>query len=196
VAKYQEVEPNAGRETVRKKITSLRTNCRKEKVKIVSSEKSGPAATDVYIPTLWYFEELEFLDDNEVATESLSSVPVDEGRNNRTCGRQFICLLFIIIIGKTALFEPQPSFEDSARFDHFHLFGFCNSNFFAEQGCQPCIQPPTWRTRSLYLCPPETGWPSYTPRPWVPFSSPSMTQLQWSYSVIIIIGCVVQHINK
>jgi hypothetical protein len=30
--------------------------------------------------------------------------------------------------------------------------------------------PPTWRTRSLYLYTPGKGWPSYTPRHWVPFS--------------------------
>jgi hypothetical protein len=30
--------------------------------------------------------------------------------------------------------------------------------------------PPTWRARSLYLYPPWTRWPSYTPRHWVPFS--------------------------
>jgi hypothetical protein len=39
-----------------------------------------------------------------------------------------------------------------------HFFGFCNSDFFTEQGCQPCVQPLTWRTKSLYLCPPVTGW--------------------------------------
>jgi hypothetical protein len=27
--------------------------------------------------------------------------------------------------------------------------------------------PPTWRTRSLYLYPPRTGWPGYTSRHWV-----------------------------
>jgi hypothetical protein len=27
--------------------------------------------------------------------------------------------------------------------------------------------PPTWRTRSLYLYPPGTGWPGYTRRHWV-----------------------------
>jgi hypothetical protein len=27
--------------------------------------------------------------------------------------------------------------------------------------------PPIWRTRSLYLYPPGTGWPGYTPRHWV-----------------------------
>jgi hypothetical protein len=31
--------------------------------------------------------------------------------------------------------------------------------------------PPTWRARWLYLHLPETGWPSYTPRHSVPFSS-------------------------
>jgi hypothetical protein len=36
--------------------------------------------------------------------------------------------------------------------------------------------PPTWRARSPYLCPPETGWPSYTLRHWVPFSSPRRTR--------------------
>jgi hypothetical protein len=35
--------------------------------------------------------------------------------------------------------------------------------------------PRTWRARSPYLYPPGTGWPSYTPRHWVPFSSPPTT---------------------
>jgi hypothetical protein len=34
----------------------------------------------------------------------------------------------------------------------------------------------TWELRSPYLCPPATGWPSYTPRKWVPFSSPLTTR--------------------
>jgi hypothetical protein len=36
--------------------------------------------------------------------------------------------------------------------------------------------PPTWRARSPYLHPPGTGWASYTPRHWVPFSSPPTTR--------------------
>jgi hypothetical protein len=36
--------------------------------------------------------------------------------------------------------------------------------------------PPTWRARSQYLYPPGTGWPSYTPRHWVPFPSPCTTR--------------------
>jgi hypothetical protein len=30
---------------------------------------------------------------------------------------------------------------------------------------------PSWRPRSPYLYPSGTGWPGYTPRHWVPFSS-------------------------
>jgi hypothetical protein len=36
--------------------------------------------------------------------------------------------------------------------------------------------PPTWRARSPYLYPPGTGWPSYTPRHWVLFSSSPTTR--------------------
>jgi hypothetical protein len=35
---------------------------------------------------------------------------------------------------------------------------------------------PTWRTRYPYLYPLGTGWPSYTHRHWVPFSSPPTTR--------------------
>jgi hypothetical protein len=33
-----------------------------------------------------------------------------------------------------------------------------------------------WRARPFYLYPPGTGWPSYTPRHWDPFSSPPTTR--------------------
>jgi hypothetical protein len=36
--------------------------------------------------------------------------------------------------------------------------------------------PPTWRARSAYLYPAGTGWPSFTLRQWVPFSSPPTTR--------------------
>jgi hypothetical protein len=43
---------------------------------------------------------------------------------------------------------------------------FPNCWLFPRWGRQPHTQPPTWRTRSPYLYPLETGWPSYTPRHW------------------------------
>jgi hypothetical protein len=74
-----------------------------------------------------------------------------------------------------AAFQRRFLQDLSLRLSGFHFFRFCNINSFTEQGCQPCIQPPTWRTRSLYLCLPVTGWPSYTPRHRVPFSLSFMT---------------------
>jgi hypothetical protein len=44
---------------------------------------------------------------------------------------------------------------------------------FTVHNSRPCIRHRTWNTRSLYLCPPVTGWPRYTPRHQVPFSSPT-----------------------
>jgi hypothetical protein len=45
-----------------------------------------------------------------------------------------------------------------------------------------CIRfenPPTWRTRSLYLYPPGTGWPGYSPRHWV------LSHLQIKFCVVL-----------
>jgi hypothetical protein len=42
--------------------------------------------------------------------------------------------------------------------------------------CLKFDTPPTLRVRSPYLYPPGTGWPSYAPRHWVPFSSPYDSQ--------------------
>jgi hypothetical protein len=47
--------------------------------------------------------------------------------------------------------------------------------------CLKFEAPPTWRARSPYLYPPGTGWPSYTPRHWVPFQPPPTT-CRWRYS--------------
>jgi hypothetical protein len=65
----------------------------------------------------------------------------------------------------------------------FHFFRFRNSNFSIEQCRQPCVQPPTWRIRSLYLCPPVSGWPSYTPGTGFPFRRfLRLARLRWRYS--------------
>jgi hypothetical protein len=55
----------------------------------------------------------------------------------------------------------------------------CHSQVRVPRDSWSCVRfetSPTWRARSPYLYPPGTGWPSYTPRHWVPFSSPPMTR--------------------
>jgi hypothetical protein len=74
-----------------------------------------------------------------------------------------IIITIITIIGKTALFEPQLSLEvlpNLSMKSRIRPCGFHNSIVFnTEQDSQPCIQSPTWNTRSSHLCPPVTGCP-------------------------------------
>jgi hypothetical protein len=52
---------------------------------------------------------------------------------------------------------PQPKSGPGLPF-----LGLRNNNLFTGLDCYSSAQPPTWRTRSPYLWPPETRWPSYT----------------------------------
>ncbi|KAL1488110.1 hypothetical protein ABEB36_015068 [Hypothenemus hampei] len=60
VEKFKQVDPTATRDTVIKKINSLRTVYRKELAKVKQSIHSGAADEDIYKPTLWYFDLLSF----------------------------------------------------------------------------------------------------------------------------------------
>ncbi|CAL4176571.1 unnamed protein product, partial [Meganyctiphanes norvegica] len=57
IGKIKEIDPEADRQTVTKKINSLRCNYRRELRKMIS--------TGFYIPSLWYFDKLTFLYDQE-----------------------------------------------------------------------------------------------------------------------------------
>jgi hypothetical protein len=54
---------------------------------------------------------------------------------------------------------------------------------------------PTWRARSLYLYPPGTGWPSYTPRHWVPFMSPLTTRRDCGGGILTRLHTGLERIN-
>ncbi|PIO23591.1 hypothetical protein AB205_0111410, partial [Aquarana catesbeiana] len=66
--------PDADIESVDKKIGSLRSTYRKELNKVQASMKSGAAAKDVYVPSLWYHIRMPFLEDQIEARESLSTL--------------------------------------------------------------------------------------------------------------------------
>jgi hypothetical protein len=57
--------------------------------------------------------------------------------------------------------------------------------------------PPTWRDRSPYLYPPGTGWPSYTPRHWVPFRRLLwLAGLRWRYSSAPPHGSIIHTLRR
>ena len=77
IEKLREINPSATRSTVTKKINSLRSNYRRELKKVLDSMKSGAGVDDIYTPSLWYFNDLSFLRDQEVQQPGVSSM--DDG---------------------------------------------------------------------------------------------------------------------
>ena len=58
IGKVQEVEPDATRDTVVKKINNLRSTFRKELKRVIKSKLSGAGAEEMYAPRLWYYNKL------------------------------------------------------------------------------------------------------------------------------------------
>jgi len=58
----------------KRKINTLRSNFRRELKKKINSRKSGAGADDMYEPTVWYFNDLEFLRDQECQNIGRSSI--------------------------------------------------------------------------------------------------------------------------
>lgn len=78
--KLKEIDPTAHINKTKKKINTLRSNYRRELKKILMSEKSGAGADDIYLPSVWYFEQLEFLRDHEMQMPGISTM--DEESND------------------------------------------------------------------------------------------------------------------
>ncbi|KAK9872912.1 hypothetical protein WA026_021763 [Henosepilachna vigintioctopunctata] len=71
---YRQKFENATTDDVKKKFNSLRTNFRKELKKIKDSKKSGAGAEEIYQSTLWYFDAMSFLVDQETPSDSISTI--------------------------------------------------------------------------------------------------------------------------
>ncbi|XP_077286471.1 uncharacterized protein LOC143911471 [Arctopsyche grandis] len=75
ISKFKEIEPNANRETVKRKINSMRSNYRKELRKIRMLQKAEDDTPRYFEPTLWYFDELAFLGQHEVSDDGIITLP-------------------------------------------------------------------------------------------------------------------------
>lgn len=80
--KLKERDASATKDTVTKKINSLRSAFRKEYRKVISSQNSGVGADRIYRPSLWYYDMLLFLHDQEAPRQPVTHVQeVSESRN-------------------------------------------------------------------------------------------------------------------
>lgn len=74
VCKYRQVDDTATRDSVVKRIASLRASFRKEFKKLENSKRSGAGTEDIYKPTLWYFDNLMFLKDQDIPRTGASTL--------------------------------------------------------------------------------------------------------------------------
>lgn len=68
------IDPSANKDKVLKKINNIRSSYRKEVKKVESSSKSGSGADEQYVPKLWYFNLLSFLNDQCEPRNSRSNI--------------------------------------------------------------------------------------------------------------------------
>ncbi|XP_072051063.1 uncharacterized protein [Amphiura filiformis] len=78
LAKYRERYHEATMEDAKKKINSLRTNYRKEFKKAQDSARLGVSGDKIYESSLWYFDAMSFLQDQDtLATSSIIEVKAE-----------------------------------------------------------------------------------------------------------------------
>lgn len=58
---YKKIDPQANIDTMRRRMNGIRTCFRRELRKVELSEYTSKKAIDVYVPHLWYYDELSFL---------------------------------------------------------------------------------------------------------------------------------------
>ncbi|XP_072387375.1 uncharacterized protein [Diabrotica undecimpunctata] len=80
------VDSNANKAGVIKKINNIRSTYKKERTKVANSKKSGAGTDEVYVPKLWYFSMLLFLDEQDVARHSRSNMDNDSTDNEEMEG--------------------------------------------------------------------------------------------------------------
>lgn len=76
--KYKEYYPDADELQLVEKLCSFRTNFRKKWKRINDSGKSHDGINDITVPALWYFEDRNFLMDQEESGTSQRTIMVDE----------------------------------------------------------------------------------------------------------------------
>ena len=91
----KELEPDCTRDAVIKKINCLRASFRREYRKIENSKKSGTSPDDMYTSSLWYFEEMMFVLDQDILRESCSNLDDTINLDAEVSDNELIYFIFI-----------------------------------------------------------------------------------------------------
>ncbi|KAG6456480.1 uncharacterized protein LOC115447531 [Manduca sexta] len=76
--KYKEHDKHANMAVLKKKIDNMRTSYRRELKKVLLSKRNSLTPEDRYVPELWYFDSLSFLDKHIVLQHNRDSSDEDD----------------------------------------------------------------------------------------------------------------------
>jgi hypothetical protein len=81
---------------VQKKINVLHTPCRRVLRKLADSKKSGTGPDHLYIPSLWYCDDKNFLRDHKIQLKGISAVDQVAGTQDEEDAMVSQCLKIFI----------------------------------------------------------------------------------------------------
>ncbi|KAL1489214.1 hypothetical protein ABEB36_014147 [Hypothenemus hampei] len=126
VEKFKQVDPTATRDTVIKKINSLRTVYRKELAKVKQSIHSGAADEDIYKPTLWYFDLLSFLGDQDTPRRSRNTTDDETTQGSEDTEEvRKIYFVYLVNSGYCCMFRFWSRNIDQFLKSKFNAFSVC-----------------------------------------------------------------------
>ncbi|XP_022178663.1 uncharacterized protein LOC112592799 [Melanaphis sacchari] len=116
--KLKIIDNDASISTVKKKIENMRAAYKREFKKVQDSKRTGAGLKDIYVPSLWYFEYLTFL--NEKENTSISGIDtIDFSGDDEVSETQSIVNESSTTLGKkrrgTKLQQQQQTLIESAQ---------------------------------------------------------------------------------
>ncbi|XP_037960589.1 uncharacterized protein LOC119689759 [Teleopsis dalmanni] len=82
--RYKKTFPDATLEDLKKKINGMRNCYRRELNKVKKSAKSSVGAENLYVPSLWYYKDLQFLQEHKCQFADLSTSDVEDVEDKAT----------------------------------------------------------------------------------------------------------------
>ncbi|XP_049939469.1 uncharacterized protein LOC126416045 isoform X2 [Schistocerca serialis cubense] len=104
-------QPYITREDVKRKINIVRTTYNRESNKIRKSKQSASSPGEIYVPKLWYFNELSFLDnqlEEEAAIGAIENQVIDEGETDHSNADVVNELCTPSVSFVTSVAKPEP----------------------------------------------------------------------------------------
>ncbi|XP_049763449.1 uncharacterized protein LOC126092072 isoform X2 [Schistocerca cancellata] len=104
-------QPYITREDVKRKINILRTTYNRESNKIRKSKQYASSPGEIYVPKLWYFTELSFLDnqlEEEAAIGAIENQVIDEGEIDHSNADVVNELCTPSVSFVTSVAKPEP----------------------------------------------------------------------------------------